>query len=247
MAIQIARQRISDVLIDEIHDLIVKKQLSPGDRLPTEQEMADLFGVSRLAVREATKALGFLGIIESSPRRGLTVGALGFERLISLVKVHPGSRNVTAEELVATRVIIETGALPYVMRRMASDPKVYDRLRDANEAMRASNRQEEWIRHDIAFHNCLLVESGLRTLMAFAQLLEVFFHQFREDITGEQWQAGLQYHARIIDCLATGNLVEAIDVLSAHISSYTDNRNQALSAKRMPVIPQVQPSQQSSH
>jgi GntR family transcriptional repressor for pyruvate dehydrogenase complex len=237
MTLQISRQRISDVLIGEIHDLIVKKQLSPGDRLPTEQEMADLFGVSRLAVREATKALGFLGIIESSPRRGLTVGTLGIERLISLVKVHPGSRNVTAEELIATRIVIETGALPYVMRRMAAEPQVYHRLRDTNEKMRASIRQEEWIRHDISFHNSLLNESGLHTLVAFAQLLEVFFRKFREDITDEEWRAGLKSHERIIDFLAKGSLVEAVDELSAHISSRTDNQKQTVSANQTPVIP----------
>jgi len=222
MAIPIVRQRLSDVLVGKIHDLIVEKQLNPGDRLPTEQEMAALFGVSRLAVREATKALGFLGIIESSPRRGLTVGSFGFERIVPLIKVHPGSRNVTAEELIATRVVIETGVLPYVMRRMAADPEVYRRLHDANEKMRASTRQSEWIQHDIAFHNTLLRESGLHTLMAFGQLLAVFFHQFREDVTEREWISGVEHHLQIIDFLAKGLLVEAVDELRTHISAHTE-------------------------
>lgn len=241
MAMQIARQRISDVLISEINNLIAKKQLSPGDRLPTEQEMAELFGVSRLSVREATKALGFLGIIDSSPRRGLTVGTAGFERIISLVKVHPGSRNITAEELIATRVVIETGVLPHVMRRMAADPQVYRRLQDANDKMRASSRQEQWILHDIAFHNALLKESGLNTLVAFGQLLEVFFHKFRGDVTEREWHAGAECHLRIIDFLAKGRLVEAIDELSAHISSKTENLDRIPSANPTPVIPSVGP------
>jgi DNA-binding FadR family transcriptional regulator len=239
MAIPIVRQRLSDVLVGKIHDLIVEKQLNPGDRLPTEQEMAELFGVSRLALREATKALGFLGIIESSPRRGLTVGAFGFERILPLIKVHPGSRNVTAEELIATRTVIETGVLPYVMRRMAADPQVYRRLRDANDKMRTSSRQDQWILHDIAFHNTLLKESGLHTLMAFGQLLEIFFHQFREDVTESGWLSGVASHLKIIDFLAKGLLVEAVDELRAHIASHTERHEQNPTANQTPDAPRV--------
>jgi DNA-binding FadR family transcriptional regulator len=242
MAIPIVRQRLSDVLVGKIHELIVEKQLNPGDRLPTEQDMAEQFGVSRLAVREATKALGFLGIIESSPRRGLTVGAFGFERIIPLLKVHPSSRNVTADELIATRVVVETGVLPYVMHRMAADPQVYRRLRDANDRMQASSRQEQWILHDIAFHNVLLQESGLRTLMAFGELLEIFFHQFREDVIEREWLAGSQSHLRIIDFLAKGCLVEAVDELRAHISSHTEKQPQTPASNQTRAAPPVGPA-----
>ena len=242
MAIPIVRQRLSDLLVGKIHDLIVEKQLNPGDRLPTEQEMAEQFGVSRLAVREATKALGFLGIIESSPRRGLTVGTFGFERILPLIKIHPGSRNVTAEELIATRVVIETGVLPYVMRRIAADSQVYRRLWDANDKMRTSTRQDQWILHDIAFHNTLLKESGLHTLMAFGQLLEIFFHQFREDVTEGGWISGMASHLKIIDSLATGHLVEAVDELRAHISSHTENQVQNPPPLQVAAIPAAQSS-----
>lgn len=227
MAIPIVRQRLSDVLVGKIHDYIVEKQLNPGDRLPTEQEMAEQFGVSRLAVREATKAMGFLGIIESSPRRGLTVGTFGFERVIPLLKAHPGSRNVTADELIATRVVIETGVLPYVMQRMAADPEVYKRIRTINEQMQAATRVELWMQYDIAFHNALLEESGLRTIMAFGELLQMFFHRFREDVLQAAWRSGVESHFRIIDALQTGNLLLAVEELRLHISYHTDKTPEA--------------------
>jgi GntR family transcriptional regulator, transcriptional repressor for pyruvate dehydrogenase complex len=221
MAIPIVRQRLSDVLVSKIHGLIVDRGLNPGDRLPTEQEMAVQFGVSRLAVREATKALGFLGIIDSSPRRGLTVGGFAFDRILPLLKVHPGSRNVTAEELIATRVVIETGVLPYLIHRMVADPGVYRRLHAVNENMLAATRLDQSIVHDIAFHKALLEESGLRTLMAFGELLEIFFHQFREDVTQEEWRSGAEHHRRILDLLRTGDLTEAVEQLRLHISNHT--------------------------
>jgi GntR family transcriptional regulator, transcriptional repressor for pyruvate dehydrogenase complex len=217
----ILRQRLSEVLVGKIHDLIVQERLNPGDRLPTEQEMAKQFGVSRLAVREATKALGFLGIIESSPRRGLTVGAVAFERVIPLLRVHPGSRNVSPEELIETRIIIETGALPHVMRRMAADQEVYTRIKSINDQMLVCNSHDLWIRHDIAFHKALLHESGLKTLVAFGDLLQLFFHRFRENVEDAEWHSGIESHFRILELLRKGNLVDAVEGLRFHISSRT--------------------------
>lgn len=222
MELPIERQRLSDVLVSRIHDHIVQKQLNPGDRLPTEQELAKQYGVSRLAVREATKALGFLGIIESSPKRGLTVGSLAFERVAPLLRVHPSSRNVTPDELISTRIVIETGALPFVMKRMATDESIYLRIKAINDEMAASTSLDLWIRHDIAFHNALLHESGLRTLVAFGELLHMFFHQFREDVTVEEWQAGVAIHRKILEFMHEGNLLAAIEELRAHISSRTE-------------------------
>ncbi len=46
----------------------------PGDRLPTENQLAETFGISRLSVCEATKTLEFFGIIDSKSGVGLTVG-----------------------------------------------------------------------------------------------------------------------------------------------------------------------------
>ncbi len=217
----IVRQRLSDILVGKIHEHIVREKLDSGDRLPTEQEMARQFGVSRLAVREATKALGFLGILESSPRRGVTVGSNAFERVIPLLKIHPSSRNIPPEELIATRIIVETGCLPYIMRRMAGDNSIYRRLKQINDQMEDSGSLENFIQYDIAFHNALLEESGLKTLVTFGELLQLFFHRFREDVTHSEWKSGIEKHRRIIEFMQNGSLLEAIEELRSHISSHT--------------------------
>jgi len=44
--------------------------MKPGDQLPPERELAQQFGVSRTAVREAVKALREKGLVEAYPGRG---------------------------------------------------------------------------------------------------------------------------------------------------------------------------------
>lgn len=51
--------------ISKIRSLIVQASLKPGDRLPSERELAETLSISRSSVREALRALSFLGIVET--------------------------------------------------------------------------------------------------------------------------------------------------------------------------------------
>jgi GntR family transcriptional repressor for pyruvate dehydrogenase complex len=57
--------------------------LNPGDRLPPERQLAEEFGVSRAAVREALSALGLMGLVEVRPGEGTFVRAVTEEALVS--------------------------------------------------------------------------------------------------------------------------------------------------------------------
>src|SRR5579859_681438 len=57
-------KRIAELIVE----FITEQRLRPGDRLPTEQEFADRFGVSRTIVRDAIKMLTPFGLVR--PRRG---------------------------------------------------------------------------------------------------------------------------------------------------------------------------------
>lgn len=69
-------RRLPDEVAESINGAIDSGQLKPGDRLPTEQELAQRFGVARTVVREAISLLRYDGIVDS--RRG--VGAFVTER-----------------------------------------------------------------------------------------------------------------------------------------------------------------------
>jgi DNA-binding FadR family transcriptional regulator len=115
------RARLSELVLAGIKTYILDHSLGEGDRLPTEQQMADLFGVSRVSIREATKALGFLGIIRAAPRRGLTVGHVDMQRVTEYLGFHFALNNYPRQQLLKTRIVIETGALPEAMERLATD------------------------------------------------------------------------------------------------------------------------------
>src|SRR4051794_33973968 len=114
----VQRSKLRDVVAIRLKSYIAEENLRTGDRLPTETELAEKFGVSRLSLREATKSLEFLGIVEARPGRGLTVGRVDMQRVVEYLGFHPALHDVEPQVLIDTRAVIETGVLPYVARRM---------------------------------------------------------------------------------------------------------------------------------
>ena len=74
---QVAREpRLSDKVADMMLATILSNRLQVGDRLPSERELGEQFGVSRTVVREAVRALVAKGVIEVRSGSGLRVAAV---------------------------------------------------------------------------------------------------------------------------------------------------------------------------
>lgn len=70
MYLPIQTERLYEQIVNQIEKRIVAGELKIGDQLPSEKELAEQFGVSRTAVREAIKALREKRLVEIRPGRG---------------------------------------------------------------------------------------------------------------------------------------------------------------------------------
>ena len=223
---KIRRRRLSEELTAQLRKYIIDHDLKPGDPLPTEQQMVERFGVSHTVVREATKALDFLGIIDAAPRRGMVLDTFDFNRVSEYFGFHFALSDYPKEKLFKSRAVIEMGALPYTMEAMKKDTTLYSRLRDLAAAVpeRANAADQRWIEYDVAFHRGLVAASDLAPLASFCDLLQAFFHKFRpamRSVCGDS-----ETHCRIVDGLYAGRLEAAADLLRHHLSFYETNESQ---------------------
>ena len=111
--------RASSSIADQIRQAIVTRKLDQGERLPPERELAEQFGVSRVTVRDALRALEAMGLIE------VRVGARGG----AFVTVPTGSivgqtmsdmmmmSAVTPEDIVEARLVVELGTVTLACAR----------------------------------------------------------------------------------------------------------------------------------
>ncbi|AMV41040.1 FadR/GntR family transcriptional regulator [Planctomyces sp. SH-PL62] len=213
----VARPKLRDVVAGRLKSYIVEANLKPGDRLPTETDLARRFGVSRLSLREATKSLEFLGIVEARPGRGLSVGQVDMDRVTEYLGFHPALQDVPPAVLIDTRVVLEAGVLPHVVRRMERDPSLYESLDAINRRLGQAESLQAGVELDRAFHHELIAASGLTPFMAFGDLLAVFFRRFGEYLNLADAVRG---HQIIIDALKAGDLVEADREVRVHIENH---------------------------
>jgi len=219
---KLRRKRLSEELTAQLRKHIIDHDLKPGDPLLTEQEMVERFGVSRTVVREATKTLDSLGIINATPRRGMFLDKFDFDRVRDYFGFHFALSNYPKAVLLKSRVVIEIGTLPYTMEAMVKDPALYPRLRElAHSAPDVDQVDDRWIEYDIAFHRGLVEASGLTPLVSMCDLLQAFFHRFRTEMGDVR--KGKEEHRRIVESLHGGKLDAAVRLLRHHLSWYEKN------------------------
>ncbi|MBX3421449.1 MAG: FadR family transcriptional regulator [Pirellulaceae bacterium] len=218
----VRRPKVRDQATQQIKQYIVDHNLTPGDRLPTETQLAETLGISRLSLREATKALEFLGIIQSKTGVGLTVGRIDMRRVTEHLGFHAGLLDVDPLQLIDSRVILETGVVPHVIRRMKEDSAIESGLREIVRQFESARDLKSFIALDIQFHRSLLEASGLQPLAAFGDLLHVFFQRFRESVKQAGWKLGVESHRRLVDFLAGGQSEAATTELRKHIESHRE-------------------------
>src|SRR6266851_4660556 len=100
--------RLYEQIVQQIEDSILKGDLKAGDQLPAERDLAQRFGVSRTAVREAVKALREKGLVEAYSGRGtfITDGTSQAIRQ-SLDRMMKFGQQYGSEHLVEVREILE--------------------------------------------------------------------------------------------------------------------------------------------
>src|SRR5664279_5170527 len=69
-------KKVSSQIADQIRSSILAGEFSPGDKLPPERELAEMFGVSRPSVRDALNVLAAAGLVMSYQGGGTVVKSL---------------------------------------------------------------------------------------------------------------------------------------------------------------------------
>jgi len=212
----------NDLLVSRIKNYILEHDLKSGDSLPTEQEMATHFGVSRSSFREALSALNFLGVINSMPRRGLALGNVSIGRIAEYMGFHLVLCNYPKHILLQVRLVIETGILPFVAEKVKNDSAMYEKLRFFGSVLDREKDLEIKIENDIVFHKTLFEAGDVKPIVVFNDLLQAFFSDFR-NITVNYYQKALvnnHNHVDIVDALHHGDIESARSMVYGHFEGY---------------------------
>ena len=98
--------KIVDEIIESLRQDIVTRRLPDGERLPSEKELSEQFGVSQPTVREAVRALETMGLIEVLHGNGTFVRSQGDYALASALQTLLQLENVNIMQVLAIRQVL---------------------------------------------------------------------------------------------------------------------------------------------
>src|ERR671935_2210582 len=99
--------RLSDRVAALLLETIVARGLQPGDRLPSERELGEQFGVSRTVIREAVRALAAKGVIEVRTGSGLRVAAVDASSVSESMSLFMRGGGIEFEKVHEVRTVLE--------------------------------------------------------------------------------------------------------------------------------------------
>jgi GntR family transcriptional regulator, transcriptional repressor for pyruvate dehydrogenase complex len=217
----VSRQPLAQQVLRSLGRRIAADNLSAGDRLPTERELAAELRVSRNTVREALRSLEAIGALARRPKRGSVLQAVDFSLVAEISQALMMRSPADLHELLVARRLLEVGLLPIVAEcAVAAD----------YAAMECANRQIESevaagglpVEGDLAFHSALLRASHNRFLIQFGTLLEGFFRAVRPRVVANDTanRRTLEEHRAIVRALQAKDIRRARRIMEEHLDPY---------------------------
>lgn len=227
-----------ETLTRELTSRIVSGQYLPGERLPTERQLQEQWGVSRSVVREAMKVLSSQGLVRIEQGRGTFVSHSDTAPLatqISLALRRPRGRSTLgavngSEEwaaLLDVRHVLEVAVAERAALQAGTEE--IEAMQTAIDEMRQRPSQPAgYVDADIAFHHALAAATGNPLWSALLDSLNDLLRRYREvSFRGkESALAAARQHQQILDAVKERDAAAAAAAMRVHLrSSELDLKN----------------------
>jgi DNA-binding FadR family transcriptional regulator len=184
---QHASERLYQLVVDDIEQRIMSGRLQLGDKLPSERELAEAFSVSRTAVREAVRALGEKGLVQSYAGRGTFVtdgasramrGSLGLLARIRNENTLEDPDGIMS--VIELREALEPQVAAHAARRATpEDILLMQQLIGEMDDIIQMRRLDRYAQADVQFHMALAQSTHNRL---FPALMESLVHLLQEQM-----------------------------------------------------------------
>lgn len=210
---------ISDALVAHLEQMIALGELAPGDRLPSERELAESLSVSRTSLREALHQLEAKHLIERRPGRGTVVLAPPTQvddLYTSLAELAEADRQLG--NVAELRTVIEPKIAEFAALRATSADLL--QMDDILQATHENLLDTESLELDIRFHLTLARASHNPLLTALTTMVSSWTTPVRKDShsTPEGRRSSLAGHRAIRDAIEARDPAAAGRAMILHLA-----------------------------
>ncbi|HEX8894114.1 MAG TPA: FadR/GntR family transcriptional regulator [Terriglobales bacterium] len=213
----VRRTKVYEGVAKQLQRFILEK-LKPGDKLPSERELAEMLQVSRSSIRDAIRGLELMGMVEPRQGAGTIVREPSAESGINSLANALKRRRELVAELLDFRKMLE----PPLAARAATHASP-EEVREMEEILQRQEskvlRGELAIVEDAEFHYSVAVASGNSVVLKVIDILMALLRDTRErslQLPGRQ-QKSLAGHRRILKAIKVGDAAAAQSAMRRHI------------------------------
>ncbi|VVD63361.1 GntR family transcriptional regulator [Pandoraea iniqua] len=226
--LEIKQQKRGDLVAEAIKRLITEGNLLPGDRLPREIELQQMFAVSKSTIREALKSLEVQGLIKVStgPSGGGMVVEVPLERTFQLMQNYLFFKEVSIDDIYTVRQLLEpelaAGAVPHL-----TEDDFAALENNMSCCSPASHDRSELLRQrqaDVDFHDILAAANPNSFLRFTCELVNEMIRQlivFGNETPRKEHEkfgtANVNIHRQITDAARAGDVERVRSLMQFHM------------------------------
>lgn len=215
----IKRIKVVEQVFQQLKQLLINGEWNPGDKVPSENELADKFNVSRITIRQALQRLNTLGLIETRRGEGSFVKAVdvGDSMNALIPAMYLGDNSPL--EIIEFREIIETECAGLAAKRAnTTDVKDLKELWEGMNDCKMNCDPEGFGKADLDFHfkvaeitkNSLIIKTNLI-------LRDILEYAMKSTIDKMGYENALFYHKKLIQEIEDHNSAAASKTMREHI------------------------------
>lgn len=215
---QVAREpRLSDKVAEMMLETILSNRLNVGDRLPSERELGEQFGVSRTVVREAVRALVAKGVIEVRSGSGLRVAAVDAESVRESMSLFLRGGDIDFEKVHEVRSLLEVHLAGLAAERATPEDVAWLAEIHAQMVSEAAD-VESAARDDLEFHRRIALATHNELFLVLMDSIGSALIDIRRMNLGSgSTPMTLSQHQAILDAVAAGDPATARVAMAAHL------------------------------
>ena len=218
------KEKLSDRIAEQLITL-VSSEFKEGDKLPTEPELAALFSVSRITIREAVGKLATYGILEVKQGDGTFVKSLSpssfMKPIIPMLKLS----NAGLIDIFEVRLLLECKAAEDAATHVTKEELIVlkenvDRMNEA--AMK--NDMDLYNSLDVMFHMLIAKASHNQVLYTIDEILmDLIRETIRKTCTDlQQVMCSIIFHNKIFQAISNHEAKAAYDAMHEHVINAMD-------------------------
>ncbi len=208
--------KLSDTVISELRKMIIGNS-KPGDRLPTEKDMANIFGVGRSSIREGLKVLSTLGVVERR-NEGTFVARATNDCLVEPLSFLIQMELANLTDVLELRELLELWIIKKVAS-IATDADIAAFEQHLWQMEKPGLETEEFIKADMQFHSELARVAGNAAISEILRAIRTVLFRFQGEACGNPpiQKLAISSHRQIVQAIRERNARAAQEWMQKHL------------------------------